>query len=100
MDLSKYEWPEISGVDMAFSTLKTDKILLAEAERRGPQKGIQKFRKLFYEGGKIERNKDVNGTWKENALKYAICLMRSWEPKHEHKELVVGMIFEECINCN
>lgn len=97
MDLSTYKFPEITDVDLAFPTVNTTKELVEEAEKRNPQKGMNKFSEIFYSGGKIELKKDVKGTWKENAFKYARALMGSWSPKHEHKELVVGMIFEECL---
>ena len=97
MDLSKYKFPEVTPIDFAFSTFEAPKELVAEAERRNPQKGMKKFSELFHNGGKFELKDDVKGTWKENAFKYARALMGSWEPKHEHKELVVGMIFEECL---
>ena len=97
MDLSTYKFPEITDVDLAFPTVNTTKELVEEAEKRNPQKGMNKFSEIFYSGGKIELKKDVKGAWKENAFKYARALMGSWSPKHEHKELVVGMIFEECL---
>jgi len=97
MDLSKYKFPDVTKADFALSTIDTDKVLLAEAKERNPRKGIAKFNEIFYSGGKIEFQKDVEGTWKEKAFAYAKCLMKSWSPKHEHKELVVGMIFEECL---
>ena len=97
MDLSTYKFPEITDVDLAFPTVNTTKELVEEAEKRNPQKGMNKFSEIFYSGEKIELKKDVKGTWKENAFKYARALMGSWSPKHEHKELVVGMIFEECL---
>lgn len=97
MDLSTYKFPKITQVDLAFPTVNTTPELVAEAEKRNPVKGMKKFSDLFYSGGKITLKSDVNGTWKENAYLYARALMGSWAPKHEHKELVVGMIFEECI---
>jgi hypothetical protein len=97
MDLSTYKFPKVTKADLAFPTFNTPKELVEEAEKRNPQKGMKKFTELFYSGGKIELKKDVEGTWKENAYMYARALMGSWSPKHEHKELVVGMIFEECL---
>ena len=97
MDLSTYKFPEVTKADLAFPTFNTPKELIAEAEKRNPEKGMRKFAELFYKGGSIELKTDVKGTWKENAYMYALALMGSWEPKHEHKELVVGMIFEECL---
>ena len=97
MDLSTYKFPEVKEVDLAFPTFDTIEELLEEAKKRNPRKGMEKFSELFYSGGKVELKKDVKGTWKENAYMYALALMGSWSPKHEHKELVVGMIFEECL---
>lgn len=97
MDLSTYKFPEVTEADFAFPTFNTPKELVAEAEKRNPQKGMSKFSELFFKGGNIELKPDVKGTWKENAYIYARALMGSWKPKHEHKELVVGMIFEECL---
>lgn len=97
MDLSTYKFPEVTKVNLSFSTFDTTKELVEEAIKRNPQKGMKKFSELFYSGGKIELQPDVKGTWKENAYMYARALMGSWSPKHEHKELVVGMIFEEVL---
>jgi hypothetical protein len=97
MDLSTYKFPEVTNVDLSFPTFDTIKELIEEAEKRNPQKGMKKFSELFYLGGKIEFKKDVKGTWKENAYLYARALMGSYAPKHEHKQLVVGMILEECL---
>jgi hypothetical protein len=97
MDLSNYPFPKVTDVDIAFCTFNTPKELLEEAEKRQPRMGMKKFCELFYHGGKVELKEDVPGTWKENAFLYARALMGSFAPKHEHKELVVGMIFEECL---
>lgn len=63
------------------------------------EKAKQKFGELFYKGGSLKLKKDVTeGSWKQKALSYAKVLMGSWAPKHEHKELVCAMIFEECLD--
>ena len=59
MDLSTYKFPEITDVDLAFPTVNTTKELVEEAEKRNPQKGMNKFSEIFYSGGKIELKKDV-----------------------------------------
>jgi hypothetical protein len=97
MNLEKYEFPKVTKVDMAFSSFDTIPELLAEAKKRNPKKGMAKFSELFFNGGKLEFQKDVEGTWKEGAFLYAKALMSSFSPKHEHKELVVGMLFEEVL---
>ena len=53
MDLSTYKFPEITGVDLAFPTVNTTKELVEEAEKRNPQKGMNKFSEIFYSGGKL-----------------------------------------------
>ena len=98
MNLETYKWPEINPVAMTFPTLNTDKVLLEEAKKRNPKKGIAKFDELFYKGGEIKFKDDVSeDNWKGKAFLYAKALMSSWVPKHEHKTLVCGMIFEECL---
>lgn len=97
MDLSTYNFPEIKGIDFAFSTKDTTPELVEEAKKRNPQKGIEKFNQIFYTGGEIMLKDDVNGTWKEKAIRYAIALMRSYTPNHNDKEIVCAMLFEECL---
>lgn len=91
MNLSTYKFPEPR---MGVTTTKE---LVAEANKRNPKKGIKKFTELFFNGGELKLQDDVKGTWKEDAYKYARALMQSWSPKHEDKEVVVGMLFEECL---
>lgn len=97
MDLSTYNFPEVTRADIAFCTFDTPQELVEEAEKRNPQKGMKKFSQLFFNGGNIQLQPDVEGTWKEKAYLYAYALMGSFAPKHENKELVVGMIFEEVL---
>lgn len=97
MDLSTYKFPEVTYADLAYPTFNVTKELVEEAEKRNPKKGMKKFNELFFSGGYIELQSDVRGTWKENAYLYARALMGSFAPKHEHKELVVGLIFEEVL---
>jgi hypothetical protein len=97
MDLSTYDFPKVTDVDLAFPTFDTKEELLAEARRRNPRKGMDKFDDLFFNGGKIVYQKDVRGSWKEKAFLYARALMGSFAPKHQDKRLVVGMIFEETL---
>lgn len=97
MDLSTFDWPEVTTVDLAFPTFNTINELLEEAEKRNPKKGIKEFNRLFYGGGKVKIRPDVEGTWKEKAWNYARAYMGSFAPKHEHKEVICAMIFEECL---
>lgn len=65
MDLAKYEFPEVTKIDLTFPTFDAPKGLVEEAERRNPEKGIAKFNELFYSGGNIELQKDVKDPFKE-----------------------------------
>lgn len=97
MDLSKYEWPEVKKVDMIFPTFDCPKELIEEAEKRNLSKGRNKFNEMFYSGGTYVLQKDVKGTWKEKAFLWCRAMIGSWAPKHEHKEAVAAMIFEEVL---
>ena len=97
MKLSEFKFPEVTGADNAFPTFDTIPELLEEAKKRDPKKGVAKFNEFFFSGGKPVFKKDVAGTWKEDAFIYARALMGSYSPKHEHKEIVCGMIFEETL---
>jgi len=91
MKLSEFDFKNAEDMGKPFQEL------LKEATARTPKKGIEKFSEFFYQGGTPNFQKDVEGTWKEDAWKYARMLMSSWNPKHEHKEIVCGMIFEETL---
>jgi hypothetical protein len=97
MKLSEYKFPEITAVDLAFPTFNTIPELLEEAKSRNISKGRSKFSELFYSGGEIKFQKDFKDSWKEKAFIYAKALMGSWNPKHEEKEAVCAMIFEETL---
>lgn len=90
MELKDFKFPEVTNLDMAFSTFDTEPKLLLMAEQRNPEKAMKKFDELFYSGGKVELQQDVEGSWKEQAYIYAIALMKSGHPKHEHKRIVVA----------
>lgn len=97
MDLSTYKFPDVTKIDLAFPTFNAPRELLEEADKRDLKKGREKFNQLFYYGGEIKLKPYVKGTWKENAYLFARALMASFEPKHEHKEAVCALIFEECL---
>lgn len=97
MDLSKYKFPDVTEADLAFPTLHAPPELIEEANSRNIKKGREKFSELFFNGGEIVLQEDVKGTWKEDAFKFARALMGSWEPKHQDKEAVCAMLFEETL---
>ena len=40
MDLSTYNFPKVTEIDLAFSTFNTPKELVEEAQKRKPQRGV------------------------------------------------------------
>lgn len=100
MDLTKYNFPKVSKVDLAFSTFDTIPELLAEAEKRGfdhNNKYCRYFGKLFFGGGSVVFKTGLDENFKNNAFLYMRALMGSFAPKHEHKEAVCGMLLSELV---
>jgi hypothetical protein len=102
MDLTKFNFQKVTGVDMAFPTFKTDKTLLAEARERGFYHGHTEYNKLFstlfYTGGKIAFKDGLDEEFKKNAWSYCRSFMGSWEPKHEEKEAICAMLMSELLH--
>lgn len=101
MDLKTFKFPEVRGVDMAFSIFKTNKELLAEAEERGFYNGNTPYNRLFSElffgGGKVQFKDGIDEDFKNKAWAYCRSFMSSWEPKHEEKEAICAMIMSELL---
>jgi hypothetical protein len=99
LDLRAFAFPRLTGLDVAFSTLRTDRALLNEATRRGFYNGCtpynQLFSSLFFSGGKVEFKKDVPDDFRASAWAYMRAFMGSFEPKHEEKEAICAMLLSE-----
>jgi hypothetical protein len=102
MDLKTYKFPKLTGVDVVFSTLNTDPVLLAEAKKRGfyykntPYNDL--FSDLFFSGGKLNLKKDLPPEFEASAIPYLKALMASFEPSHEDKNAVCAMLLSELID--
>ena len=100
MNLSEYDWPEVTGVEMVFCTFQVPPELLKEARDqgyyRGNKKGNKMFSQLFYGGGELLHKKNLQ-EWQKKALTWCLAFMRSWNPKHEEKDAIASMILEECL---
>lgn len=101
MKLIDYKFPEISQIEMDFSTIKTCSTLLKEAKDRGFYGGNtpynKKFSELFFNGGNVEFKSGINPEYKNAAWNYCKAFMRSWEPRHEEKEAICAMLMSEII---
>lgn len=102
MNIKNFDFPTLNGLDVAFSTVKTDPSLLKEAKERGFYRGNTKyndlFGKLFYSGGKLDFKKDLPETFKTIAFTYLKAFMNSFEPKHEEKEAICALLLSELVN--
>lgn len=101
MDIKKFDFPKVTGVDMAFSIFNTDKQLLQEAKDRGFYNGStpynQLFSELFFSGGRVKFKSDVDKDYIDKVWAYCRAFMRSWEPKHEEKEAICAMLMSEIL---
>ena len=99
LDLTKYNFPKVTGVDLAFPTLNTDKRLLAEAVARGFDEHYNPYNRLvsqiFFSGGRLKFKEGVDEEFRKRALMYFRALIGSFAPKHEDKTAVCAMILSE-----
>ena len=98
MDLKTFDFPEHNDTQ---AVRKAAAELLEEAKERGFYNGHTDyndlFSKLFFEGGKIEFQKDVDEEFKGKAWPFCRAYMSSWDPKHEHKEAVCALLMSELL---
>ena len=104
MNITAYKFPKLTKADIAFSTVRTDPVLLEEAKRRGFYNGHTPFNELFsdlfYKGGQLNFKNDLDPEFKNTAATYLRALMMSFEPSHEDKEAVSAMLLSELCNVN
>lgn len=95
-------FPPVKDVDLAFSTAKIPPALLQEAIDKGFDKDSNPYNKLasslFFKGGQLNWKKDISMERRELGGRYLASLMRSFEPKHEHKEAVCAYILSELVD--
>jgi hypothetical protein len=96
LDLTKYKFPEVNKIDIAFPTFNTIPELLEEAKNRGFLHGHTTynimFSTLFFTGGKVNFKDDIDENFKTACWGYG-----SFSPQHEHKEAVCAMLMSEVL---
>jgi hypothetical protein len=101
MELKEYKFKTVTGVDMAFPTFNTDKVLLEEAKKRGFYHGRTPyndlFSRLFFSGGKLKFKEGLSDDFKQDAWSYCRSFMGSFAPKHEEKEAICAMLMSELL---
>ena len=104
LDLKSFSFPNVTGVDIAFSTFDTIPELLEEAKARGFYNGHTKynnlFSSLFFSGGEVKFKSGLDDDFKKRAWAYCRSLMSSFSPRHEDKEAVCAMLMSELLTIN
>lgn len=102
MNIQEFDFPEMSGVDMAFGCMGADPLLLEEAKARdfycGNTPYNELFSKLFFSGGKLNFKTDLPPEFKTKATRYLKSFMGSFEPKHEDKEAISALLLSELVD--
>jgi hypothetical protein len=103
MEILDYQFPEATQAHLAFPTFDTPDVLLKEAKARGFFGGHTPANKLFNDWffGGLEKAPEfkagVEQSKAQRAMNWAVCYMRSFAPKHEHKEAVCALIFDAAL---
>lgn len=101
---NKWDQPgEVTPGEVMFGAAEEKYPMMAEIpdefKRHGGTIWNNVFSQWFYKGIKVDVFVPKKGIDKEKALMYIGALMRSWAPKHEHKEAAVAYLmslwFEE-----
>lgn len=90
---------KVSDIDMAFG-VKAMELLppwnsIPDEFKRGNTKWNKLVSKLFFEGGKGISLKPKHGINSTEAYRHISCCLRSFEPKHEHKEAGCAYLFSQ-----
>jgi len=98
--LQAFDWPKATQLDLVFPTFDTPPEILELTKTDGLDlsKGRAKFNELFYSGGKAEYRPGLKNTDHLKSMSnWVWCFMGSFAPKHEHKEAVCALIFQEIL---
>lgn len=100
MNLQEFEFPKVTGADMAYPTFDTIPALLDEARARGHDRGgpySDLASALFFRGGKVKFRKDVPEDYRKRVWAYVRAFMGSFAPKHEHKTAICALLLSEIV---
>jgi hypothetical protein len=102
MDLTKFNFPELTSADKTFSSIGIEPKLLEEAKKRGFYNKKTPYNKLFskiFLQDKVEIifKRELDEYFKKGAWAYCTALMRSFAPRHQAKEAVCTMLMSELL---
>lgn len=96
MNITDYQFPVLTDLDLAFSTLETPQDLLQEARSKKMDYPMNIYNRLashiFYRNDEIILNEDLDPKFSEDALRFLRAFIRSFAPKHEDKIAVCALI--------
>jgi len=96
MEEWRLDFPEVDKVSMAFGGYPRewfDSVMKIE-EQPEDAKYNSMMESLFFHGGEVPVNKTLPEEYRSKGLRMLKAVMGSFEPKHEHKEKVCGLILK------
>lgn len=100
LDLRTFEFPKVTGADMAFPTFDTIPALRDEAKARGFYRDgpyVDLASSLFFKGGRVEFLEGVPEDFQKAAWAYVRAFMGSFAPSHEDKTAICALILSEIV---
>lgn len=89
-------FPEVDKASMVFGGYPRDWFasVMKIEEQPEDRKYNDMMESLFFSGGSVPVNKDLPEEYRTKGLNMLRAVMGSFEPKHEHKEKVCGLILK------
>lgn len=96
MENWRIEFPAVSDADMVFGGYPRDwfaNVMKVESQPKD-RKWNDLAESLFFDGGKIPFNETLPEEYKIKGSRMLRAVLGSFEPKHEHKKKVCGLILK------
>ena len=95
VSFERLEFPEVTDAQVAFGGYPRPWFdeALKKAEGIEPE-WENKANELFFSGGKVGINESLPEDYRKRGFHMLQAVLGSWEPKHEHKSAVCGLILK------
>ncbi|MFA5130476.1 MAG: hypothetical protein WC477_06230 [Patescibacteria group bacterium] len=96
MEEWRLQFPEVDEPSMVFGGYPRDwfdSVMKIESKPED-RKWNDMMESLFFNGGKVPVNETLPEEYRTNGLRMLRAVIGSFEPKHEHKEKVCGLILK------
>ena len=96
MEKWQIDFPEVNDVDIEFGGYpeKWFKEIMDIKDSPDDRNYNEMFSELFFNGGKIPVNENLSDEYLSKGLRILCAVMGSFNPKHEHKDKVCGLILK------